>query len=97
MARRFSGPNKIDDSEIQVIGEPVQISDSYSVYEGVCRAFQVMVEIPILPPEIFSRDPAVLHNEMNKLSLFVHPNLSLFLGACVEAGKIKIGTYFFYK
>jgi serine/threonine protein kinase len=60
------------------------------VYEGVCRALPVAIKKPRKQTlDLAERDDIL--REIAVMSAITHPNVCLFLGACIQPNNILIG------
>ena len=88
--RQWGGPPIIDISEIQVISK-IGSGCFGNVFRGVCRSVEVAVKVPTKQ----SFDPkqlAAFQHEVQIMSKIFHPNVCLFMGACLTPGKVRIVT-----
>ena len=85
MAFSQFGPPQIGIEEI-TIGESIGSGCFGGVYKGFCRGINVAVKIPhrgVVNPSQFRK-------EVNVLSKINHPNVCLFMGACLSRPKVMI-------
>mmetsp|Transcript_29371 Transcript_29371/g.45390 ORF Transcript_29371/g.45390 Transcript_29371/m.45390 type:complete len:600 (-) Transcript_29371:32-1831(-) len=85
MAFTQFGPPQIGAEEI-TIGESIGSGCFGGVFKGFCRGINVAVKIPhrgVVNPSQFRK-------EVNVLSKINHPNVCLFMGACLSRPKVMI-------
>ena len=85
MAFNQFGPPQIGADEI-AIGEKIGEGYFGSVYKGYCRGCPVAVKVP----HRGVANPSQFRKEVNVLSKINHPNVCLFMGACLSRQKVMI-------
>lgn len=60
-----------------------------SVYRGQCRGKKVAIKVPI-EQDMDEDELETFRNEVSIMRKTFHPNICLFLGACIQEGNIKL-------
>lgn len=92
MRTRF-GPPEINAAEITYDEESDFIGEGVfgKVFKGRCRSCQVAVKVP-MNQNLSTTELADFKREVAIVSSIFHPNVVLFMGACMQPGNIKMVT-----
>jgi serine/threonine protein kinase len=63
-----------------------------TVFRGMCRGKEVAIKV-LRQQSLDDKAVAEFKRECKIMSSLKHPNLLLFMGACTQPGKLKIGNF----
>lgn len=90
-ASGFGGAPKIAEDEITLV-EQKGAGCFGTVWAGKCRGANVAIKIPKNQEGLTEKKIQEFVKEVEIMSKIFHPNVTLFMGACLEPGKVMIVT-----